>query len=74
MVKYLEKAYVLEDKPLPWQRMGLQYTASGYGSKIPSSKVVRFLDGKIRRVYITIYSNAGSAWITLGGERLFLHG
>jgi hypothetical protein len=74
MVKYLERAYVLEDKPLPWQRMGLQYTVSGYGAKIPSSKVLRLLDGKIRRVYVTNYSNSGSAWVILDGERFFLHG
>lgn len=26
---------------LPWQEAGLQYTASGYGHKIPTARMVR---------------------------------
>ena len=74
MVKYLETEYELVDRPLPWQVQGLQQTASGYGAKLTSRRVVRFPDGRERRVYITQYSNAGSAWIRHNGERLYLRG
>jgi hypothetical protein len=60
------------DKPLPWQRDGLHETASGYGAKLTSRRCVRLPDGKVRRVYMTIYGNAGSAWITYQGRKLYL--
>ena len=34
---------------------------TGYGSKLPTSKMIRLADGKWRRVYVICYSNAGSA-------------
>jgi hypothetical protein len=67
-VKYLEGDYQLIDKPLGFHLLGLQETASGYGAKLTSRRVVRLADGSERRVYVTQYSNAGSAWITLKGE------
>ena len=70
-IKYLESEPVLIDKPLPWQLAGRTYTATGYGAKIPSSKCVR-VNGRLRRVYVTQYGNAGSAWIILNGERRYL--
>ena len=50
------------DKPLEWQKRGLMFTASGYGSRIPTSRMVLF-NGKWRRVYVRIYSNCGTAYI-----------
>lgn len=72
MVDYLEGDYQLIDKPLAWQLRGLQETATGYGAKLTSGRVVRLADGRERRVYVTCYSNNCSAWITLGGKRLYL--
>lgn len=57
------------DRPLWWHKAGLSYTATGYGAKIPSARMVRYR-GRLRRVYITCYSNAGTAWIIVGGERV----
>ena len=37
-------------RPLWWQRRGLSYTASGYGSKIPTGYMVK-VRGRLRRVY-----------------------
>ena len=51
-----------KEKPLPWQLMGLMYTATGYGSKIPTRYMVRFND-KWRRVYCAIFSNIGTLYI-----------
>ncbi len=77
IIEYLDDifpSYEYIDRPLIWQRRGLQQTATGYGSKLTSSQCVKLPNGKVRRVYITCYSNAGSAWITLNGKKLFLRG
>ena len=71
-VEYLEQDYVLIDKPLAWQAQGLRQTASGYGKRLTSREIAKLADGRTRRVYITQYSNAGSAWILLDGKKLFL--
>lgn len=51
-----------KEKPLWWQDRGLYYTASGYGSRIPTRYMVNY-NKKWRRVYCIIYSNAGSLFI-----------
>jgi len=72
IIKYLEEPYEFIDRPLWWHKKGLTQTASGYGSKITSRRCVKLSDGRIHRVYITRYSNAGSAWIILNKEKLYL--
>jgi hypothetical protein len=64
----LETHYLddLESKeaPLPWQKQGLSYTASGYGRKIPTRGMVRLPGSKRwRRVYCCIYSNCGTCYV-----------
>ena len=52
---------------LPHQKAGLQYTASGYGRKIPTSYKIR--DGKRWfRVYCCQYSNAGTCYYIKAGQ------
>lgn len=48
--------------PLWWHGTGRSYTASGYGARVPSPYMVR-LTGKWRRVYLAVFSNAGSSYI-----------
>jgi hypothetical protein len=47
-----------------WQKRGLSYTRSGYGRRIPTSRMVR-LPGETqwRRVYVCIFSNSGTAYV-----------
>jgi hypothetical protein len=66
--------YTLIDRPLWWHLRGLQQTASGYGSKLTSSRVVKLADGRERRVYVTCWSNSGTAWITLDGQQYVVRG
>jgi hypothetical protein len=73
-IVYLDDPYEIIDKPLSWQTKGLQQTATGYGSKLTSTRCVKFPDGKTRRIYITCYGNAGSAWITVNGKKVYLLG
>ena len=65
----LDVEYTREYRPLEWQRQGLQQTASGYGRKLTSRYCVRLADRRLRRVYVSQFSNAGTAWITLDGAR-----
>ena len=52
----------------------LHRSASGYGSKIPTQWLLQ-LDGKRwHRVYVVQWSNSGSAYIVVRGERQFLGG
>ena len=59
---------------LDWQRRGQQYTATGYGTKIPTSKVIKWSDGRERRVYCDIYSNAGSCYCMIHGCKVSVEG
>lgn len=69
---YVAMTYRLVDTPLSWQTAGLSYTASGYGAKIPTRYVAKFFNGLRRRVYCTCYSNAGTYWVYVSGERVIL--
>ena len=64
----------MSERLLEWQRRGLQYTATGYGTKIPTSKVIRWSDRVVRRVYCDIYSNAGSCYCMIYGCKVSVDG
>jgi len=51
-----------KEHPLWWQAKGLSFTASGYGSRIPTRNMVKF-QGRWRRVYCCIHSNIGACFI-----------
>ena len=44
---------------------------TGYGSKIPTSYMVKYLN-KWRRVYVVNYANSGSAYIVVNGSDVYL--
>lgn len=56
---------------LPWQKRGLQQTASGYGAKLTSSFKISF-EGKLYRLYHTCYGNASSCWFTVKGRKIYV--
>ena len=56
---------------LLWQEKGLQYTASGYGSKIPTRYKVKH-NNRWKRVYCCIYGNSGTLYIMQGKDRLIV--
>lgn len=62
------------ERLLEWQRHGLSYTATGYGTKIPTTKVIKWSDGKVRRVYCDVYSNAGSCYCMINGCKVSVEG
>lgn len=56
-------------EPLPHHKAGLQYTASGYGPRIPTPYMIRH-GGRWRRVYAACYGNAASTYIGPAGQWL----
>lgn len=68
------RAVEWKDAPLMHHVRGLTFTATGYGSRIPTRYMVKFND-KWRRVYCRIYSNSGTLYIgklQAVGERLIV--
>ena len=59
----------LIDAPLWRHDRGLQKTATGYGGKIETRHKVNYL-GRDRRVYCDVFSNAGSCYIMIKGEKI----
>lgn len=59
--------------PLAWQKAGLQYTASGYGSKIPTPYTTTNANNRTVRVYATCFSNAASCWFLENGVKVFIN-
>ena len=43
-------------------------TRSGYGRKLNSGLKIQFC-GKLYRIYVTCFSNSGTAWFTAKGKR-----
>lgn len=54
--------------PPEWLARGLQETASGYGRKLNSGRKIHF-NGRLYRIYVTIFSNSGTAWFKAKGKR-----
>lgn len=71
-IEYLPEPYEIIDRPLWWHNAGLSQTASGYGRNLTSRRCVKLPDGRVRRIYITHFCNAGSAWIIVDKRRLWL--
>ena len=44
---------------------------TGYGDKIPTQYMV-FIDAKWRRVYCRVYSNVGTCYVLIKGERVII--
>lgn len=63
---------LIVDDLLPWHKLGLTKTRSGYGTKIETTYKAYHND-KFYRVYIDIYSNVGSLYILPNNEKLFLN-
>ena len=67
---YVEPTDLVE-KPLWWHKRGLMQTATGYGRKLTTSKMIHF-NGRLRRIYCCHYSNAGSCYIIHNKKWLYI--
>jgi hypothetical protein len=52
--------------PMAHHKLGLTYTASGYGRKIPSPYKV-MIGKRFHRLYTCIFSNIGTCYVIIGG-------
>ena len=55
--------------PPKWMAQGLQETASGYGKRLNSGYKIKWM-GKVYRIYVTIFSNAGTCWFKVKDRRI----
>ena len=60
-----------KEKPLRHHLLGLQYTASGYGNKLPSIYMIHY-ENRWYRVYSICYSNVSTEYVIIMGKRIRL--
>jgi hypothetical protein len=61
----------VKESPMLHHKLGLQYTATGYGARIPTTQMIHYC-GKWRRVYCAIFSNAGTCYIGKRSDNLIV--
>lgn len=64
---YRTESVQIEERPMPHHDAGLSYTASGYGARIPTPYMVKWL-GRWRRVYAACFSNVASYYIRTSAD------
>lgn len=57
------------DAPMWFHKQGLRQTASGYGRKLNTGLKLSF-NGRLHRVYCSIFSNSGTNYIISKGRRI----
>ena len=63
-----------KDAPLWWHDRGLSYTATGYGRRIPTRRMVKLPGGRRwRRVYCCICSNIGTCYVAQGKDWIVIN-
>ncbi len=65
------KYYHTIKKLLPWQKRGLMYTATGYGKKIPTTRMVKY-NNRLYRLYCCIFSNIGTCYIIINKKHVIM--
>ena len=61
----------LIERSLDWQRRGIQETRTGYGPRLKTRYMLRYA-GRLRRIYCSCYSNSGTCFIFVHGERVIV--
>jgi hypothetical protein len=67
---YADRAELVEDRPA-WMQRGLQQTATGYGARLNSGLKIHY-NGRLYRLYVTIYSNNGTVWFVAKGRKIIV--
>ena len=65
------KTELVEHKiePMQHHKLGLYYTATGYGAKVPTQYMVKY-NNRWYRVYCAVYGNSGSTYIVSNGDKI----
>jgi hypothetical protein len=61
--------YAIKVSEMRHHKLGLSYTPTGYGTKVPTVYMVRTIDQTWRRVYCAIFSNSGALYVMHGKEK-----
>ncbi len=67
---YCDKSELVLDQPRCMQQ-GLQETAGGYGARLNSGLKIHY-NGRLYRIYVTRYGNAGSSWFVSKGRKIWV--
>jgi len=57
--------------PMWFHLKGLSETSSGYGRRLNSGYKIRF-NRRLYRIYVTIFSNAGTMWFKTKGKEIII--
>jgi hypothetical protein len=60
------------DAPMWYHEKSLMQTATGYGRKLNTGRKLRY-NGRLYRIYCCCYSNAGSNYIIVKGETIYIN-
>lgn len=72
-IRYLDRPFTVKDAPLWFHVRGLTETATGYGGRLRSARMIRIVgETRWRRVYVMQYSNAGTAYVRVKGDVLII--
>ena len=55
--------------PPEWMKAGLMESATGYGRRLNTGLKINW-NGKLFRVYCTIFSNVGTCWFKTKGRKI----
>jgi hypothetical protein len=64
-----ESEYI--DAPMWYHKRGLMQTATGYGAKLNTGRKIKF-NNREYRVYCACFSNVGTLYIIVKGEKIIL--
>jgi hypothetical protein len=71
----MEKLFIddceVKEAPLAWQKLGLMQTATGYGSKLTTTKMLRH-NNRWHRIYCMCWSNIGTCYILSRGQQIIV--
>ena len=68
---FIENRNELVFDPPTWMGQGLVETVGGYGNRLNSGYKIHF-NGRLYRVYVTIYSNIGTMWFKVKGRKIMV--
>lgn len=66
---FMTERVPVKDDPMTHHRLGVSYTATGYGSKLPTRYKVLY-DNRWYRVYSVCFSNVSSEYIICRGDKI----
>lgn len=66
---FMTEQVKIKEEPMTHHNLGLSYTATGYGSKLPTRYKV-FFDNRWYRVYSVCFSNVSTEYIVSRGDKI----